>query len=108
MRVKLSEQVRPNWEVSSWVYQRILAMEHLHEQDIIDARTRGRCKDCRFYIKDGINPWACDHPRVAETPVRDENQDSCGYSYDEGGYIEPEPNFGCIHFINFNHFCRNE
>jgi hypothetical protein len=108
MGVRLSEQVRPDCEVSRWVYDRILLMEMRHDTELIKASKRGRCKDCKLYIKTEPYPPHCGNERVAEVPVHDEKQDSCGYSYDEGGVIEPEPNFGCIHFVHSDNLGKHE
>lgn len=56
------------------------------------------CKTCGFYEPAvGTRDSWCKCPRVAELVDDKEAGDFLTYPYNEGGYMIPGPNFGCIH-----------
>lgn len=62
-----------------------------------------KCKTCKYW-KASTDSWGdafgiCNNPNIAEGSSlrKDFNKDAfMDYSYDEGGGMEPSPNFGCI------------
>ena len=56
------------------------------------------CKDCRFYEHGNIvfRGTCLNREKLGERLTDD---DALSYPYEEGGWFEPGPLFGCIHFI---------
>jgi hypothetical protein len=62
------------------------------------------CKTCRFWhrrLAQSVDVvMICVHPKLTEPGFcdhRSTDTDLLIYSYDEGGYFETGPDFGCVH-----------
>ena len=59
-----------------------------------------RCETCKFWQPHEFaeSPMrVCQSSKVVETGPWDGEDDSLVYSYDEGGYFQTGPKFGCVH-----------
>lgn len=55
------------------------------------------CKTCTWRV-DGEEGFECkNREKIGERLHTHEADDALTYSYDEGGYFRPGPEFGCVH-----------
>jgi hypothetical protein len=65
-------------------------------------KTIGTCDACKWWKEDekfSHMGTFCDHPKICEDSTKESQaDDALVYSFNEGGFFNPGPKFGCVHW----------